>query len=185
MAWDCANKSKLKNVGCSLSPYFRTFYILTPDPPRWRPDMLYIYIYINRSEGGCPNGICDPWAWWEWGLEVWGNSSAAVAAAVAAPKVGLLVKTASFVLWHIAELWIFWLRHMKATVEAVFFYFNKIAETSCCFQKNLPRARLRPTYGGRPSPMGPLRPWAHSGPRAHFLYNLYNILYKMIYLYIM
>ena len=36
---DCAKNSKLKNVGFSLSPHFRIFYILTPDPPRWRPDI--------------------------------------------------------------------------------------------------------------------------------------------------
>ena len=39
---DCAKNSKLKNVGFSLSPHFRIFYILTPDPPRWRPDMLWM-----------------------------------------------------------------------------------------------------------------------------------------------
>ena len=43
---DCAKNSKLKNVGFSLSPHFRIFYILTPDPPRWRPDMLSILGYF-------------------------------------------------------------------------------------------------------------------------------------------
>ena len=38
---DCAKNSKLKNVGFSLSPHFRIFYILTPDPPRWRPILMW------------------------------------------------------------------------------------------------------------------------------------------------
>ena len=49
------------------------------------------------------------------------------------PKVGFLVKSVSFVLWHIAELWIFWRRHMKATVEAVLLFFSWIREKKSVF----------------------------------------------------
>ena len=70
----------VKSVG-AVWPLFNIFYELF--------DILYyilFYIIFYRSEGGCPNGICYPWAWWEWGLEVWGNSSAAAAVAVVHPK---------------------------------------------------------------------------------------------------
>ena len=124
------------------------------------------------------------------------------------PKVGFLVITKSSVLWHIAELWIFWRRHMKATGEAVLFYFNKIAEKKVNFsKKNLPHARLRPTYGGRPKACaiflcpgqrafflpGPKGPWALGpGPWPLVVYYYINtplfyiiiLFYRLFYIFI-
>ena len=79
----------------------------------------------NRSEGSARTGYFIPG---RDGMGGWRcQEILPPSSSPSTPKSRFLVKTKSFVLWHIAELWIFWRRHIEATVVAVLFCFHKIS----------------------------------------------------------